>query len=311
MKTATFGEYQLSRLMLGTAQFGQPYGVANVAGQPSFEEVCAILESACAGGVNCLDTAPYYGQSEVVLGQALRATGLREKMHVVSKAMRTVNETLSAAALEKVVEAEVVESLRRLQLEVLPLCLMHWEGNFPHFEALLRLKEKGLIRHVGCSITDVSKARAICRSGLVEAMQIPLNLLDRRLTEARDGEANFLEEAAQRGVTIFARSAYLQGLLAMEPKRVPENLRAIAPLLYALRDLAGAGGMQIEELALRYVLSLRGANCVVVGVESNAQLQSNLRIFERGALDSAVLEQISALVPPLPEKILNPHLWNK
>src|SRR5580658_3456445 len=74
-----------SRLTLGTAQFGLNYGVANRSGQPSFDDVCAILRRAYERGVNVIDTAPGYGSSEEVLGKALRQLDLVGKMRVVTK----------------------------------------------------------------------------------------------------------------------------------------------------------------------------------------------------------------------------------
>ena len=61
-----------SRLVLGTVQFGLDYGIANVSGKPSFERVKAILTTAFDNGVTTLDTAAAYGDSEVVLGKALK-----------------------------------------------------------------------------------------------------------------------------------------------------------------------------------------------------------------------------------------------
>lgn len=309
MQTIPFHEYEFSRLMLGTVQFGLSYGVANTKGQPSFQDVCTMLEQAYAGGVNCLDTAPAYGESEAVLGRALKETGLHEKMHVVSKAMRRVEESQTSAEIAQAAEEEIAHSLEHLQLDALPLCLMHWEGSFHHFDALVKAKEKGLVRHIGCSITDVTRAREVLRSGQVEAMQIPLNLLDRRLIGNAQETESFLTEAHQRGVAIFTRSAYLQGLLLMEPEAVPAHLGIVVPTLTALRALADAGQMPIAELVLRYVLSLRGVDCAVVGVDTVEQLQSNIEIFSRGELSDEVIAQIDALVPSLPDEILNPYHW--
>jgi aryl-alcohol dehydrogenase-like predicted oxidoreductase len=61
MKTTAFHEYNLSQFMLGTVQFGQPYGIANKIGRPSYQAVLDILKYAVEQGVNCLDTAAAYG----------------------------------------------------------------------------------------------------------------------------------------------------------------------------------------------------------------------------------------------------------
>ena len=85
MQTRAWKEYHLSRLMLGTVQFGLPYGVANRTGQPSYAEVRAIMTAAIDGGVNCFDTAAAYGGSEEVLGRALQELGAADRVVVVTK----------------------------------------------------------------------------------------------------------------------------------------------------------------------------------------------------------------------------------
>ncbi len=85
MQTIPWHEWHLSRLMLGTVQFGMPYGVANRTGQPDAARVREILTVAADGGVNCLDTAALYGSSEETLGRALAELGLAGKMTVVTK----------------------------------------------------------------------------------------------------------------------------------------------------------------------------------------------------------------------------------
>ena len=77
-----------SLLMLGTVQFGMDYGVANTHGKPSFETVKNILREAFDGGVNALDTAPEYGDSEEVIGNALKELGLLGKFKTVTKIPR-------------------------------------------------------------------------------------------------------------------------------------------------------------------------------------------------------------------------------
>ena len=63
---------EASKLTLGTVQFGMNYGIANTQGKPSFEKVCGILAAAYENGIRFLDTAAGYGDSEIVLGKALK-----------------------------------------------------------------------------------------------------------------------------------------------------------------------------------------------------------------------------------------------
>src|SRR5690349_2612636 len=85
MRRSTFAALELSQLMLGTVQFGMAYGIANKSGQPAYEEARDILAAAYEGGVNCLDTAASYGNSEATIGRALQELGLREQFAVVTK----------------------------------------------------------------------------------------------------------------------------------------------------------------------------------------------------------------------------------
>ena len=101
----------LSRLTLGTAQLGFSYGVANRSGAPSQKEVQKMLETAAAAGVNCLDTARGYGDSEKVLGEALRATGLHEHFQMVTKIDPGLPVDLPRVEAKKALRESVLTSL--------------------------------------------------------------------------------------------------------------------------------------------------------------------------------------------------------
>ncbi len=63
--------HRLTRLGLGTAQFGLDYGISNTGGQVGLEEAVRIAETASANGLKTIDTAHAYGSSEQVLGTIL------------------------------------------------------------------------------------------------------------------------------------------------------------------------------------------------------------------------------------------------
>ena len=297
-------ELNLSRVMLGTAQWGMSYGIANRHGLPSYEEVREMLAVAHDNGVNCLDTAPSYGESEEVIGRALAELKLAGRMIVVTKVRHLPDPALSERAVDELVQQSVEASLRKLRLGALSVCLLHREQDFRYIDSLLKLKEKGLALHVGCSVTDPLPSRAILDSGLVEAIQVPTNLLDHRFV--RDG---LCQRAHLRGVALFARSVYLQGLLLMADSKVPPGLAAVLPVKRTLESLAAECGMRLGEFALRYALSLDGIKSVVVGAETPGQLRQNLAYAARGPLDSDVMSRVDQVVPALPDLLLKPGLW--
>jgi aryl-alcohol dehydrogenase-like predicted oxidoreductase len=109
-------------LILGTAQLGQPYGIANKSGQPDQTTATAIVQAALDGGVSTFDTAQGYGQSEIVLGSALKQLRAADKVKIISKLSPTL--TLADAGR---LSSSVRNSLDRLGVSMLYCCMFHRE----------------------------------------------------------------------------------------------------------------------------------------------------------------------------------------
>lgn len=298
----------LSRLMLGTVQFGMIYGVANRTGQPAYQEVLAIVAAAIEGGVNGFDTAAAYGASEQVLGRALHELGVAERVAVVTKVRPLGAEVLADAALaSRAIEQSLAESRQRLRLDCLPVVLFHREADAAYLHVLGELRDRGWLQQIGVSCDNrPGPAARFVAADNVSALQIPGNVLDRR--HQRSG---VFRAAAARGVAVFIRSVYLQGLLVMPADDIPANLRDVLPVRRQLAALAGDAGMSLAELACRYMLSQDGVTFVLTGVETVAQVRENLAIFGRGPLPGDLLAAIDAAVPELPESLLTPSMWRE
>ncbi len=306
MITSTWNNYRLSRLMLGTVQFGMPYGVANRTGQPEYHDVLAIVAAAVEGGVNCFDTAAAYGTSEEVLGRALHELGVVDQVVVMTKVRPLSPAELSgAASASRAIEQSVAESRRRLQLDCLPVVLFHRESDAVHRHVLDELQAKGWLRHVGVSCDNrPGPAAEFVASGNMSALQLPGNVLDRR--HQRSG---LFQVAASLGVAVCLRSVYLQGLLVMPEQDIPPGLREVIPVRRKLEAIAAESGMNLAELALRYMLSQAGLTCVITGVETVAQVRDNLAIFDRGPLPADLLDIIDEVNTELPESVITPSRW--
>lgn len=303
MKTTPFHDLHLSRLMLGTAQFGLAYGIANTLGKPDISSVCAILNAARDCGINCLDTAAGYGDSEAVLGQALEETGLRGHFTVVTKLPHMAPEFSSTRAADDFVEAAVVRALERLKLDVLPICMFHLEQSFMHIESLLKMQQRGLVHYVGCSLNDPRSVPSMVEDGRAQAMQIPASILDDRFV--RQG----IQKAAPQSA-LFARSVYLQGLLLMPEEKIPQELEAVLPVRRALQTIARQAGLTPEELFIRYMLTIEGITSLVIGSETEAQVRHNTALIAAGPLATDVFAAARAAVPQLPELLLVPRQWS-
>ena len=297
---------KLSRLMLGTVQFGQPYGVANRTGQPTATEVREIVAAAIDGGVNCFDTAAAYGTSEQVLGRALRDLKAADRVMVVTKVRPLTPAELAGRHLAaQAIEQSVETSRRNLGIDCLPLVLFHREEDGVYLEVLLELRGRGWLRQAGVSCGNTPGAAAdYADGGLASALQIPANLLDKR--HARAGS---FRAAAANGVAVFVRSVYLQGILAMRGEDIPAPLQGLAPILRKLGALAQMAGMSLKELAVRAMLSVEGVTSVLAGVETRAQIHENLEIFNCGPLPSDLPAAVDAAVPELPVEWITPSMW--
>lgn len=208
----------ISRLMLGTVQFGLNYGIANRNGQVPYAEVVKILDMAIRAGVTCLDTAASYGNSEEVLGRALTELGVAEEVQVISK-VPTLPTGVASDELRVQIQATVSRSLERLRVNSLQACLFHNEDDLPHLPLLLEACQRGAARHVGVSLN--AKRLTLLPDGCT-AVQIPMNMLDIRYAAWSE---------AQTQTHLYARSAYLQGLLLLEETEIPAALADLVPVI--------------------------------------------------------------------------------
>lgn len=292
--------------MLGTVQFGLDYGIANPAGKPEYRQVLAIVAAALEGGIRAFDTAAVYGDSEAVLGRALRELGAADDVLVATKIRGLTDaERADPETAARAVRRSVEHSRRALGLERIAVVLFHREADAVHMDALRECVGRGWVERAGVSLgADREAARRRVSDARVEAVQIPCNVFDPR--HVRSG---MLAAAARRGVTVCVRSVYLQGLLLMPEARIPEFLRDAIPARRAVEAVAARFGLSMAELAMRYVLSLTGVSYVLTGVDTAEQLRENLRIAAAGPLDRGILEAVDAAAPALPERVLVPPLW--
>lgn len=292
-----------SSLMLGTVQFGLSYGVANQAGAPAFSEICAMLEEAAAAGINCLDTAAAYGESEEVLGRALSEISLRDSFYIVSKTL-PVPAGLSPAEGRAQLRGSVERSLQRLKVDWLPLVLLHRDDDPSHLEALASCQEAGLIKNYGVSMVSPERAASFLADPGLGGIQVPANVLDRRFTES-----GITRSAHQRGAFVFARSCYLQGLLLMDDASTPPHLKPVIPARDFFKKFAADSGMPLTHLLARAMMSREDIDSVVMGMETRAQLRENLGLLNQPPLPPSILSQLSAFQPDLPPWLIDPPKW--
>jgi len=280
----------ISRLGLGTVQFGLNYGINNTGGQVPYQEVCRILETAAEEGINFLDTSRNYGTSETVLGKAMKETGTDSRF------------TVSTESLDK--------SLEALKLDQIPLYLLHSYDYYSYRDNLIwhtarEQQKKGRIGKLGISIGQgPHEALSALGDTEVQALQIPYNLFDQRWRQS-----GFLDAAIKADLILVSRSAYLQGLLLMDIEKAVQRVPLSRPYKEILNNLAKKWDMSLTELVFRYVMDTREITTTIVGIDSLQQLKENCRLYKRPALNKARIREIEEHFSEVPVEVVNPSFW--
>lgn len=293
-----------SRLVLGTAQLGMAYGIANNTGQPDFETAVSIVKTAWEYGIREFDTAQAYGESETVLGRALSSLGISPEAKIITK----LDPKLEPHQGQNIKRA-IKRSLERLQIPSLYGLMLHreeWLDNLNNgLEKTLRaLVLDGTVQHLGVSLYTPARAVQALESDLFDMIQVPANILDRRFADA-----GVFILANEKGKQTYIRSVFLQGLLLMKPEDLPSNMAFVKPILGKIDNLCAQYKYIRQKIALLYIKGKYPQARIIFGAETPTQLEQNLNIwkdnftsiFEINEFDSLSIED---------ERIINPSLWS-
>lgn len=299
-------------LVLGTAQLGMPYGIANRSGMPDDETAWRFVRRARDLSIATFDTARAYGDSERRLGFSLEDD---DNATVITKLspLDALDAQSAPKNVERAVRASLAASRDALARDRLDVVLLHraahleaWHGAV--WSCLLEERKNGGIGRLGVSVQSPDELLTALRQETVQHIQLPYNLLDWRWRRP-----DLLELMSQRyDVTLHARSVLLQGLLAAEDDRLWPPLPDFNPTasVGALRAVADTLGRDdVTDLCLAYVRALPFLDGVVVGAETEAQLARNVALFSRPPLDPDEALFVERFFPRVPEALLNPALW--
>lgn len=286
--------------MLGTVQFGLNYGIANRTGKPPIEQVHEILTEAARSGINVLDTAAAYGESESVLGEVLIDLDLRDRFHIITKTPPMSPDLVNKDALA-FIRSHLEESLRRLRQDRISVLLLHREDDLRYLPLMSKLIDEGYTGGIGVSLDS---DRFLKEAEEAQYVQIPYNVLDRRFD-------SFLEKAHEHKTTVFARSPFLQGLLAMPIEEIPTHLSAVIPWRRIMEDLAKENEYDFKTFCIQFVLACPAITSLVFGVDRVDQLRENFRAFSAPPLSADLFAQAKEMIPLLEERLIRPAKWGK
>lgn len=310
----TTGE-PLRKLVFGTAQLGLRYGIANSTGQPSLRECEALLKTAIESGIEYIDTARAYGESEATIGRALR-DGWMRRVRVVTKLspLQDCHEGMPVQQVRESVDDSVLRSCRALGTVRLDALMLHraahlsaWGGAV--WERLLELQAQGTILELGASVQSPDELLMVLEAPEIRVVQLPYNVLDWRWDAVLP---QLMQVRAQRKLTVHVRSALLQGLLLTDQ----EDLWCAANIAngaearrWLSRHVEACGRRNIADLCLAYVSAMHWADGIALGMENMGQLLDNITYFDRPPLTAAQVEAIACSRPKISQRALDPSQW--
>ncbi len=205
----------ISKLALGSANFGFDYGLTNTSGKISKSELKNILFLAERSGIEVVDTAQAYGDSEKRLG-ALCCDG---RFKFVTKIGVSLDEGFEKNSLNKIVE----QSRKRLNQSRLYAIMLHrpevllGDKGSTIIKELQWLKDLNIVSKVGISIYSPEILEEVSKILQLDIIQAPFNIFDQQILLS-----GWSDKLKENGVEIHTRSVFLQGLLLLEKLNLPD-----------------------------------------------------------------------------------------
>ncbi|HLH02388.1 MAG TPA: aldo/keto reductase [Bryobacteraceae bacterium] len=249
------------------------------------QEAIAVVDRALDLGINFLDTANIYGDSEIIVGKALR--GKRDGVVLATKFGFVANSSFQNRAIDGTPENArrcCDESLQRLGVDVIDLYYLHRVDPGVPIEdtvgAMADLVRAGKIRHIGLSEASAATVRRAHKVHPVTALQTEYSLF------TRDPEGELLATLRELGIALVAYSPLGRGFLGARFRSIdelaPDDWRRTNPrfqgeqfgrnlaIADAVAEIAREKGITPAQLALAWVLA-QGEDIIPIPGTSNTQ----------------------------------------
>ena len=293
---------RISHLSFGASSLGSVFR------ETKEKESIEAVEAAIEGGINFIDVSPYYGhyKAETVLGKALR--NIPRDMYLLStKVGRYGKDGVNTwdYSARRVTDS-VYESMERLGIEFIDLINVHdieFQANLPGglqkvvdetLPALVELKEKGVVGHVGITDLQLENLKWVvehCQAGMVESI---LNFCHYTLND--DALLDYLDFFEQRGIGIINASPLAMGLLSQ--RGVPSWHPAPQPLAEACHRAAeycSQKGYPIEKLAVQFSVSNERIVSTLFSSANPANVRQNI-LWANEELDWDLVREVKEII---------------
>ena len=285
----------MNRIVLGGAQLGLPYGILNGGETLSREEVARILDTAVDHGIDSIDTAIAYGQSESIIGETSQ-----NRFKIISKLPPL---PVDISNVSEWVHTQVQGSLSRLKSSSLDALLLHHPQDLTGaqgaklYAAIGSLMSKKMIHRFGVSIYSPDDLEGIIGTFDIQVVQAPLNVFDRRILGVTD-------QLSALNIEVHARSVFLQGVLIANPKNRPHRFEPWSEHFALFDEWVRSSGVTAMACCIGFALQQPGIANLVIGTTSAESLDEIMNSIPNSVFDVPTHLQSSA------EQLIDPRFWN-
>ena len=279
------------KIVIGTVQFGQSYGVINFSKKPTKSQIYKILSLACDNNFNKFDTAPGYN-TEKTLGNFIKAHGLEKKVDICTKIS-----SIKGKNLEAFVRTSIEQSIKNINSNINTLFFHDPSDSFKlinRFEFIKKIKKDYQIKNIGFSIYNKKEIKSINKIKFKFSFQYPLSIANNEFEKI-----NFGKEKN------FARSIFLQGLLLNEQSKkiIPKSLKeSVNSFHHSLKLI----NQEPLELCMSHVANNRNVDYFLIGIDNINQLK---KILLSKPIKKNKIKLIKNLNLLFKKKDMDPRKW--
>lgn len=264
----------MNRIGIGSAQFGQKYGI-NSKEKIKSKEIKKIFKYLYLKKKKCyIDTSPTYGNAETLIGKNLNK---KNKFRIITKTISSKSRNITDEFVKNL-ENSFFLSLKRLKQKKVYGLLVHNVNDLLKknsnllYNQLLIFKKKKLVNKIGISVYNRKDIQKILSKYKFDIIQLPCNILDQRLI--KDGTLNKLKK---KNIELHARSIFLQGLLFIDRKKIQKKFNGIIKNIDLLKKRINKANISTQAAAISFIKNLKKFNAIIIGIDNFEQLKN---IFE-------------------------------
>ena len=290
-----YKDYFKSKIVIGTAQLGSDYGVANRTGKMDRFNIKKIINTAQKNGMNFIETAQSYGESEKILGSLNK-----KNLKIVTK-LPIENPKKN---IKNWVFFSVKKSIKNLRIKKLHGILIHNPKQLSGktgkiiYRSLIEMKKKRLIDKIGVAVYSVNEIENLLKKFDFDIVSIPFNIFDRRLVASK-----LLYKLKKLNIQIFARSIFLQGLLLMRIKQRPKYFNKWAKIFSSWDKFSKQSRRTRLENCLGYVLNYPEIDKIILGFDNYSHFQKLVKNIKP--------VKIPKFLKKFDNNLSNPTMWSK